>query len=123
MRFLIDAQLPPALVPWLAAKGHHAQHVIDCGLEAADDRAIWDEAIRTGAVIVTKDEDFALRRTLAVPGPCVVWVRRGNATRRENDPLVRGRTPDAPRSARARRLVGRGDLTRIDRARSKARRA
>jgi predicted nuclease of predicted toxin-antitoxin system len=32
MRFLIDAQLPPALVPWLAAKGHQARHVIDCGL-------------------------------------------------------------------------------------------
>ena len=83
MRFLIDAQLPPALVPWLAANGHRAQHVIDCGLEAADDQAIWDEAIRSGAVIVTKDQDFALRRTLAARGPCVVWVRRGNATRRE----------------------------------------
>jgi predicted nuclease of predicted toxin-antitoxin system len=83
MRFLIDAQLPPALAPWLAAKGHPAQHVIDCGLEGAADRAVWDEAIRTGAVIVTKDEDFAMRRTLAVRGPCVVWVRLGNASRRE----------------------------------------
>jgi predicted nuclease of predicted toxin-antitoxin system len=32
MRFLVDAQLPPALARWLAEKGHDARHVADVGL-------------------------------------------------------------------------------------------
>jgi predicted nuclease of predicted toxin-antitoxin system len=33
MRFLVDAQLPPALARWLAAQGHEAAHVGDLGLQ------------------------------------------------------------------------------------------
>lgn len=83
MRFLVDAQLPPGLARWLAAQGHDAEHVVDGGLEAADDRVIWSHAVSSGAVIVTKDEDFASRRTLEKEGPCIVWIRLGNTTRRE----------------------------------------
>lgn len=36
-RFLIDAQLPPALARWLVAQGHAAEHVNDAGLDGADD--------------------------------------------------------------------------------------
>jgi uncharacterized protein with PIN domain len=64
MRFLVDAQLPPALARWLAAEGHEAEHVSDCGLSGAADPAIWDHAASVDAVIVTKDEDFAQRKTL-----------------------------------------------------------
>jgi predicted nuclease of predicted toxin-antitoxin system len=32
VRFLIDAQLPPALARYLAALGHDAKHVSDVGL-------------------------------------------------------------------------------------------
>lgn len=83
MRFLIDAQLPPALARWLTEQGHEAEHVVDGGLAEADDRLIWDYALSSGAVIVTKDEDFRSRRTLNAQGPSVVWIRRGNASRRE----------------------------------------
>lgn len=41
MRFLVDAQLPPALARWLASQGHQADHVGDLGLAAAMDRVIW----------------------------------------------------------------------------------
>ncbi len=78
MRFLVDAQLPPALARWLASEGHEAEHVIDVGLVDAADRTIWRQAAERGAVIVTKDEDFALRRTLEMNGPAVVWIRLGN---------------------------------------------
>jgi predicted nuclease of predicted toxin-antitoxin system len=37
MQFLIDAQLPPALARWLVGQGHTASHVLDLGLERADD--------------------------------------------------------------------------------------
>jgi len=32
MRFLVDAQLPPALARTLEAGGHEAEHVADIGL-------------------------------------------------------------------------------------------
>lgn len=78
MRFLVDAQLPPALARWLAKQGCEAEHVFDLGLAGADDRTIWHHAVRHGLVIVTKDEDFALRRALEETGPAVVWIRVGN---------------------------------------------
>lgn len=77
MRFLVDAQLPPALARRLEALGHVAEHVADLGMASASDTAIRDHAARVGAVIVTKDEDFAVRRLL-MGGPPVVWLRMGN---------------------------------------------
>ena len=61
MRFVVDAQLPPALARMLAAAGHHAEHVIDIGRRDAEDTAIWQFALEHEAAIVTKDEDFAAR--------------------------------------------------------------
>jgi predicted nuclease of predicted toxin-antitoxin system len=40
MRFVIDAQLPPALARLLTAHGHTAEHVADIGLRDADDSPI-----------------------------------------------------------------------------------
>ena len=80
MRFVVDAQLPPALARRLEALGHTAEHVADRAMASASDDAIRDYAARVGAVIVTKDEDFAIRRLLA-EGPAVVWLRLGNSRR------------------------------------------
>ena len=51
--------------------GHSAEHVTDCGLATAPDDVIRSYAASTGAVIITKDEDF------------VVWLRIGNTRRAE----------------------------------------
>ena len=83
MRFLIDAQLPPALAQHLVDLGHEAVHVGDVGLLTARDQDIWRHAVAIGAVLVTKDEDFVTMRALSTTaGPPVIWVRVGNATRR-----------------------------------------
>jgi predicted nuclease of predicted toxin-antitoxin system len=82
LRFLVDAQLPPALARRLAALGHRAEHVADCGLAQASDDAIRGYATSVSAVIVTKDEDFAVHRVLH-GGPSVVWIRIGNTRRAE----------------------------------------
>lgn len=82
MRFLIDAQLPPALARWLVEQGHAADHVADIGMAAASDWDIWQRATASAAIIVTKDEDVARRRAMADAGPTIVWVRVGNTTRR-----------------------------------------
>lgn len=83
MRFLVDAQLPPALAKWLSAAGHSAEHVADCGLGAASDREVWSYALREECVVVTKDEDFPSRLLLEGSGPRIVWVRLGNTRRRD----------------------------------------
>jgi len=82
MRFIIDAQLPPALATLLKDHGYEADHVASVGLRDADDAAIWDFALRHDAIVVTKDEDFPHRQKQARIGPLIVWLRVGNTSRR-----------------------------------------
>ena len=49
----------------------------------ASDAEIWDYALRDAATIVTKDEDFAQRKTLIGDGPNVIWIRLPNTRRNE----------------------------------------
>ena len=72
MRFVVDAQLPPALARWLSDQGHVAEHVLDLGMATASDRAIWYHAVTVGAAIMTKDQDFASRRATEGSGPTVI---------------------------------------------------
>jgi predicted nuclease of predicted toxin-antitoxin system len=83
MHFLVDAQLPPALARRLAAIGHDAEHVADRKMEASSDAAIWAYALDCAAVIITKDEDFAQRKTISGGGPAVVWLRQPNTRKEE----------------------------------------
>ncbi len=80
MRFLVDAQLPPALCRWLEAAGHEARHV---GTElpgATPDQAVAAYAVEHRCILITKDEDFLNRYP---PGDyMLVWFRIGNATNR-----------------------------------------
>ena len=80
MRFLIDAQLPPALASKLAAAGHQAEHVNDIGQGEATDADIWSYAIETQSVIISKDGDFSVLAKGEQPGAQVVWIRLGNAS-------------------------------------------
>lgn len=59
MRFLIDAQLPPALAVLLEEHGHTAEHITDIGPADSSERELWRYALEHQSVIVTKDEDFA----------------------------------------------------------------
>jgi predicted nuclease of predicted toxin-antitoxin system len=82
VRFIVDAQLPPALARWLVEAGHDAQHVEDVGLREAEDPPIWRYAQEYQAVILTKDEDFADRARRSRQSPVIVWLRVGNASNR-----------------------------------------
>ena len=95
MRFLVDAQLPPALARRLVALGHVAAHVFDVGLTTAADRIIEQFAVDDGAVIVTKDQDFAVRYALRDTGPSVMWVRVGNLRRAALLTRIEAALPDA----------------------------
>ena len=81
MRFLVDQNLPEALAVWIESNGHEAEHVKRLGLAEAPDGAIRAHAMARGAVMFSKDADFA------APGAAlrVIWVRIGNTT---NDRLL-----------------------------------
>ena len=80
MRFLVDAQLPPALCGWFGERGFEAEHVSLRLDGQTPDAEIAAFATAEGFVLVTKDDDFALRH------PPVhyqlVWLRCGNITNR-----------------------------------------
>lgn len=82
MRFLVDAQLPPALAAWIEGRGHQASHISDLGGVSVSDGTIWEIARRDDSIIVTKDRDFAIWAAARRNGPQVVWIRLGNATSR-----------------------------------------
>ena len=83
MKFLIDAQLPPALARWLRELGHEALPVREVGLREANDSAICEYALQNSAIILTKDEDFADLARGAKESPVVVWLRVGNSSNKE----------------------------------------
>jgi predicted nuclease of predicted toxin-antitoxin system len=75
VRFLVDEQLSPALCAWLTARAHRAEHVADALGPGAPDLAVADHAAAAGAILITKERDFADRA-----GCPVLRVPLGNAT-------------------------------------------
>ena len=101
MKFLVDAQLPPAFARWLGERGHEADHVADLGMIGASDAAIADRAQATGAVLISKDEDFL---ALRLPDRfAFLWLRYGNATNRALFAWLE------PRWGEIERLLGEGE--------------
>jgi predicted nuclease of predicted toxin-antitoxin system len=79
VRFIVDANLPPALVGWLKHCGCEAIHVFDIKMTSAADGLIRKEAVQTAAMIITKDIDFVTQKTMSGPRlPVVIHVRIGN---------------------------------------------
>jgi predicted nuclease of predicted toxin-antitoxin system len=80
-KFIVDAQLPPALARFLNSLGEDAIHVLDVDMMEASDTKIWDLAIRETRVIITKDEDFPIRASVSEQPPRLIWVRLGNTSK------------------------------------------
>ena len=103
MRLIIDQQLPPVLAAWFRDQGFDAGHVREVALSGAADTAIWAEAARDDAVVVSRDEDFVhLLRDRG--GARLVWIRIGNctnatllATIQSNWPAIEQRLVDGDR--------------------------
>ncbi len=82
MKFVVDAQLPPALARSLREAGHDVQAVRDLGLREAEDSDIWNYALANHAAVITKDQDFAERLLASRSAPVIVWLRIGNTSNR-----------------------------------------
>jgi predicted nuclease of predicted toxin-antitoxin system len=77
MRFLLDANMPRAALRVLIAAGHSATHVRDLDMGSATDDIIDNFAWASGAILVTRDLDFADTRAYppeASPGRVVLRV-------------------------------------------------
>jgi predicted nuclease of predicted toxin-antitoxin system len=59
MRFLVDANMPRSTMGLLAQLDHQAEFVRDTNLSSAPDTQIAARARDTGAVLITRDMDFA----------------------------------------------------------------
>lgn len=76
-----DAHLSPALAPWLQATfGVEAEPLRALGLRDAEDPAIFAAARAAGAVLMTKDSDFAELVARHGPPPQILWLTCGNTT-------------------------------------------
>ncbi len=77
----IDAQLSPALAPWLTTQfGIQAYSVRHLGYRDAADRLIFDAAREVSAVVMTKDADFVRLLEQHGPPPQVLWITLGNTS-------------------------------------------
>ncbi len=82
MKFLVDNQLPVTLASFFQDKGFESKHVIELGLDSANDHAIWNFASEEDWIVVSKDEDF-LHIAKSKPGTAqLIWVRIGNCRSR-----------------------------------------
>ena len=77
MKLYVDQQLPPVLAQWLRDRSVDARHVRELGLKDRPDHEIWVRAIEDGAVLVSRDSDFALFARQDPRGR-LVWLRVGN---------------------------------------------
>lgn len=59
MKFLLDANMPRAALGAVLARGHEAEHIRDTELRDAPDEQIAAYALASGAVLVSRDLDFA----------------------------------------------------------------
>jgi len=83
MKIWLDAQLSPALAPWVESTfGLEAHALRDLGLRDATDREIFREAKASGAVVMTKDSDFAALHHLYGAPPPIIWLTCGNTSNR-----------------------------------------
>jgi predicted nuclease of predicted toxin-antitoxin system len=82
MRFLVDAQLSPAIAAWINREfsDHSASSIRSHGLSSAEDAEVIETAKELGAVLITKDFDFVRLQALRGSPPQIVWVTCGNTS-------------------------------------------
>ena len=97
MNLWIDAQLSPALAPWIERSfpGLHAQSLRALGLRDAPDLDVFRAAREHGAVILSKDADFAELLRVHGPPPKVIWLTCGNTSNAHLRKLLHDRLEQA----------------------------
>jgi predicted nuclease of predicted toxin-antitoxin system len=92
----LDAHISPRLARWIEETfGVECLHVRDLGLRHAEDSVIFEKARDTGAVVMTKDEDFMRLVEQHGSPPQVIWITCGNMPNRHFKSVLSETFPDA----------------------------
>ena len=92
----IDAQLSPALAPWITATfGIESRAVRDLELHRAKDPPIFQAARGAEVVVMTKDSDFLVLLDRFGPPPQVLWITCGNTSNTRLKEILGASLPQA----------------------------
>jgi len=92
----IDAQLSPALAPWLTTEfGIEAFSVRFLNMVRWKDLEIYNAARAANVAVLTKDSDFVLLQERLGAPPSVLWVRCGNTSNAHLKDVLRRTFPAA----------------------------
>lgn len=101
----VDAQLSPALAPWLTEEfGIEAYSVRYLELLHAQDPGIFQQAREANVAVMTKDVDFVLLQERLGAPPAILWVRCGNTSNAYLKQVLRRTFPAA------RRMIESGEI-------------
>ena len=79
MKLLLDENLSPKLVGYLANVFPNSSHVELLEIRGRTDTEIWNLAKQDSYVLVSKDDDFRQRSFVYGTPPKVIWLSVGNA--------------------------------------------
>jgi predicted nuclease of predicted toxin-antitoxin system len=112
MKLWIDAQLSPALAPWISATFPEIEafSVRFLGLREAEDREIFQAARAAEAVVMTKDSDSVQLLEQHAPPPKVLWITCGNTSNARMREILRVSLPQAVRMLGSDTLIEISDI-------------
>jgi predicted nuclease of predicted toxin-antitoxin system len=92
----VDAQLSPALAPWMAEEfGVDTYSVKYLGLRDSTDAEIFAAARAAAVVVLTKDSDFVRLLHEHGPPPQILWITLGNTSNSRMKEVLRRTLPAA----------------------------
>ncbi|MFE1746632.1 DUF5615 family PIN-like protein [Coleofasciculus sp. H7-2] len=96
MTIWVDAQLSPAIAPWIANTfGVTAVALRDIGLRDAEDYEIFEAAKAQGAIVITKDRDFVDLVDRFGSPPQIIWLTCGNTSNARLREILSATLPEA----------------------------
>jgi predicted nuclease of predicted toxin-antitoxin system len=92
----LDAQLSPALAPWIKSKFNVETHALrDIGLRDATDAEIFEAARLVKATVMTKDSDLVQLHHHKGAPPQIIWLTCGNTSNKVLQTLLTTVLPQA----------------------------